>query len=322
MGENSDIEWLGHNPVTSTKGASGSPWEGCAHKHDGCRNCWAEALNNRWRGGKNWGVGAPRRVASGFESNARAFARKLAKNGERASWFPSICDPLDPEVWNLDPRDNKDGRADRHTAEHFMQTIRETGAMDNVGVFGRASSGIDWLLLTKRPENWAWIPEDVRPYCWLLYSASDQQSLEAGIGHLLAAQGFAGLGLSLEPLIGPVDVSPYLVDDLYRMGRAPRMEIDWVIIGGESGSKARPYDVAWPRSIIAQCREAGVPVFHKQLGARPIDGRPLAEKIDGLARGLPPNYLNLVADKKGGDMSEWAEDLRVREFPEPLRRSA
>ena len=69
--------------------------------------------------------------------------------------------------------------------------------------------------------------------------------------------------------------------------------IDWVIVGGESGLKARVLDVAWVRSIIAQCKEACVPVFVKQMG----------------------RDLRKWKNPKGGDPAEWSEDLRVREFP-------
>ena len=93
--------------------------------------------------------------------------------------------------------------------------------------------------------------------------------------------------------------------------------IDWIVIGGESGPGARPFELAWARSTIEQCAGAGVPVFVKQLGVIPVDTR----TIDG--RNVPPG-VNLRAvrgmrDRKGGDMSEWPEDLRIRQFPEARR---
>ncbi len=99
--------------------------------------------------------------------------------------------------------------------------------------------------------------------------------------------------LSLEPLL----------EDL---GTLELSGIDQVIIGGESGPGARPCDINWIRNIIAQCRNAGVAVFVKQLGAKAYPGR--------LGTGRMP-CLGLK-DRKGGDMSEWPEDLRIREFPE------
>lgn len=88
-------------------------------------------------------------------------------------------------------------------------------------------------------------------------------------------------------------------DTMYRTG------IDWVIVGGESGPGARPFDIAWARSIIQQCKAAGVPVFVKQLGRRPHDSLTGADwSIEGMV------------DKKGGDPTEWPADLRIRQFPQ------
>ena len=101
-----------------------------------------------------------------------------------------------------------------------------------------------------------------------------------------------------------------LSDPLYPVDKYLPERIDWVIVGGESGPKARPFDLAWARSIVAQCREAGVPVFVKQLGWRPYlelgPGSPNAVKV--------VHFLDLKS-RKGGDMAEWPEDLRVREWP-------
>jgi protein gp37 len=81
--------------------------------------------------------------------------------------------------------------------------------------------------------------------------------------------------------------------------------LDWVIVGGESGPGARPFYVAWARETVRQCREAGVPCFLKQLGANPIQ----RDRLKG------ETVVFDLRDRKGGDMSEWPEDLRVREFP-------
>ena len=79
-----------------------------------------------------------------------------------------------------------------------------------------------------------------------------------------------------------------------------------MIVGGESGPGARPFDVAWARSVVAQCKAASVPCFVKQLGARPFDSTVVH---------LPPPELIFMKSAKGGDPSEWSPDLRVREFP-------
>ena len=98
--------------------------------------------------------------------------------------------------------------------------------------------------------------------------------------------------LSLEPLLedlGPLDLRG----------------IDWVVVGGESGPGARPFDLKWACSIITQYQRAGVPVFMKQLGRKPVLGQP---GDDGWGR-------LIVKDRKGGDRAEWPPALRVREYP-------
>jgi hypothetical protein len=99
--------------------------------------------------------------------------------------------------------------------------------------------------------------------------------------------------------------------------------LDWVIVGGESGPGSRPCDVAWVRSIVRQCKDAAVPVFVKQLGAVVTDsdaeewlqdvGWPAGTNY--IPEGKPGGPRVLLRDRKGGDMDEWPEDLRVREFP-------
>ncbi|HYE39174.1 MAG TPA: DUF5131 family protein, partial [Ramlibacter sp.] len=81
----------------------------------------------------------------------------------------------------------------------------------------------------------------------------------------------------------------------------------WIIVGGESsqpGHPARRFEVSWARSTIKQCREAGVPVFVKQLGDQPFIA---------LHDGFDPNAVKHA--KKWDDPTEWPEWLRVQEFP-------
>lgn len=85
--------------------------------------------------------------------------------------------------------------------------------------------------------------------------------------------------------------------------------LDWVIVGGESGPGARPFDVTWARHTVEQCKLAGVACFVKQLGAKPVT------RVKGCTSG---GTLWGLKDRKGGDMAEWPEDLRVRQFPAAL----
>lgn len=107
--------------------------------------------------------------------------------------------------------------------------------------------------------------------------------------------------------------------------------LNWVIVGGESGAGARPFDVAWARSIVQQCKSAGVPVFVKQLGAQVIDRNdagfegdaphswPMDTDVRDNINGFREEYqgapVRILLKKKGGDMATWPADLQVREFP-------
>jgi protein gp37 len=142
------------------------------------------------------------------------------------------------------------------------------------------------------------------PNVWLGVSCEDQQRADERIPLLLQTPAAVRF-VSAEPLLGPISLSVYLVDDLARAGRAPRMEIDWVIAGGESGPGARPCNIEWIRSIVQQCKDAGASAFVKQLG-----GNTRADEGDG------PAVRWYLSDRKGGDMAEWPEDLCVQEFPE------
>ncbi|HUT60646.1 MAG TPA: DUF5131 family protein, partial [Phycisphaerae bacterium] len=125
--------------------------------------------------------------------------------------------------------------------------------------------------------------------------------------------------LSCEPLLGDLDIRQWLggVDIVREHGSRGKViahardGISWVIVGGESGhGGARPCNVEWIRSVVSQCREAGVACFVKQLGAQQVrlpDG-----EYWGPAHALVPHR-----DPKGGDPDEWPEDLRVREWPRP-----
>lgn len=279
MGEGSKIQWTDH---------TFNPWIGCSHVHEGCRNCYAEAQNyfRRWNGGV-WGPGTTRKVTSA--SNWREplrWAREAAAAGERRKVFcASLADVLDPEapapaqiaLWDLI----------RKTAEVVVDGYDDGPPM---------RGGLDWLLLTKRPERWDLIPADVRGLVWFGTSIADQKTTDLWTRRLQRARGFRKLFLSAEPLVGR-SVLPLYCGECGALETCDhRRQLDWVIVGGESGGGARPCDASWIRLIVQQCQAAKIPVFVKQLGAKP---RGVFGEITG----------------KGGVPEEWPEDLRVREFP-------
>jgi protein gp37 len=137
---------------------------------------------------------------------------------------------------------------------------------------------------------------------WLGVSAERQKETDERILHLLATPAAVRF-MSAEPLLDDVDLRPFLRPtwdgDIRHRKAIPALS--WVIVGGESGSDARPMHLDWARAIVAQCQAAGVPVFVKQIGARPVFH---------LSSAPYP-----IRHKKGAAMEEWPPELRVREMP-------
>lgn len=153
---------------------------------------------------------------------------------------------------------------------------------------------------------------------WLGVSCEDQARADERIPDLLATPAALRF-ISAEPLLGRIDLNDIANDgDTYinavtghsadecqapvtaEHWRSGIPRLDWVIVGGESGPGARPMELTWARSLVAQCRAASVACFVKQLGS---------------ATGFNLN------NRKGGDPAEWPRDLRVREMPVEKRRS-
>ena len=169
------------------------------------------------------------------------------------------------------------------------------------------------------------------PNVWMGTSVEDQPRADERIPWLLRCPAAVRF-LSVEPMLSHVDVFGPIRDmklrDVEPDPGGDGRYLHWVIVGGESGAQARPCNVAWVRSVVEQCRDAGVPVFVKQLGRAPVEdlavwqSRPFSRLLSfsqGKRLGLLHSTSEVVwevADKKGGDMAEWPEDLRVREFPE------
>lgn len=151
-------------------------------------------------------------------------------------------------------------------------------------------------------------------------SAEDQRYFDERVSHLERIPAKVRF-VSAEPLLGPI--------------RLPeRCGVEWIVLGGESGPEARLCRVGWIRSLVTQCRRAGIAVFVKQLGAHVIDrndagfdGHEPSNWPDGTETDdwdLDPSRQYQGADarillknSKGGDPEEWPEDLRVRQYPTP-----
>jgi protein gp37 len=123
-------------------------------------------------------------------------------------------------------------------------------------------------------------------------SVEDQTRADERIPELLATPAAVRF-VSAEPLLSPVDLEGYLCN--LECGS----RLDWVIVGGESGHGARPMRPEWARSLLDQCRAAGVAAFFKQAGSR--------------REGWPAGVVG-----KGDDPRQWPEWCQMQEFPRGL----
>lgn len=350
MGENSKIQWTDD---------TFNPWIGCTKVSPGCAQCYAENETftrvQRAQGKELWGKGKPR-----YRTSEDNWMKPLSWNKHThqclcGDWFypgsarclkcctqpvfthrrrvfcASMSDWLDDEVpieWLAD----------------LLKLIHET-------------PNLDWLLLTKRPQNWkprleavvewvktfvatqgdsrylpvlgfaeAWLAGIAPKNIWLGTSVEDQIRADERIPELLKIPARIRF-LSVEPMLGPIDFTQFLMHDpdcsyecshLSPFCSCSCARAKWLIFGGESGHvhteacysrdgrflncrepQARCCNTDWISQGVIQCREAGIAPFVKQLGTRAYSGE---------------SYLKLK-HHKGGDMNEWPEALRVREFP-------
>ena len=176
---------------------------------------------------------------------------------------------------------------------------------------------------------------------WLGVSTEDQERADERVPDLLATPAAIRF-VSAEPLLGPIDfrfLAPSETGYLNTLSSSTGPNLDLVITGGESGPGARESWVPNIRSITQQCAAAGVACFNKQMGAFVTDrndagfdgcepgswhledeGRQVVDDPYGYQDAAQGAAVRIkLRDRKGGDMSEWPEDLRVREMPEGTR---
>jgi len=293
--ENSKIGWTDH---------TFNPWRGCTKVSPGCANCYAETMSHR--NPKTLGVWGPqgtRVVASEAAwKEPLKWNEKAKAAGERHRVFcASMADVFEDWGWRIL---NHDGDVMRYNllsgdwgvwpgpaTEHdflVMQNIRA-----RLFKLIDATPHLDWLLLTKRPENvlrmmpqfecnqcgpnrkgWKIDQGNSGPVCprcngypfgslrnnvWIGCSVENQQMADERIPHLLKIPAKVRF-LSCEPLLGPLNLEPYLqyppMTEGYKMTFTCQewRGIDWVIVGGESGGKACPFHLQWAREIRDQVK--------------------------------------------------------------------
>lgn len=397
MAVDTKIQWAHH---------TFNAWRGCTKVSAGCANCYAESNYSVKMHGVKWGPHGTRvRLSDAGWKQPLKWNRDAAKAGERRRVFSaSLADVF--EDWTgpvLDVHGRQLFRSTLNGLEYDFTspperrfnndraTTLDDLRRDLFALIDRTPH-LDWLLLTKRPENirrmtpvWTGAADDIggdgqthsmyRSNVWLGTSIEDQASADERIPKLLECRDLAPvLFLSVEPLLGLVDLimslSMAASDDAWieahewggdcelcggegfreyndapdewgedcpseinhlipcrgcaELEREKRLRVIrnetgkglWVIVGGESGPKARPCDTGWCISLMQQCNSAGVRFFLKQLGANPVQ---VPGDVDWSAvdRGIIPDPVPVsLRDPKGGDPSEWSDDLQVREVPD------
>ncbi len=321
---NSKIEWTDH---------TFNPWWGCMKVSPGCKNCYAETLDNRY-------------------------------NHENPHWGPnSNRKPQSDKYWNQPLKWNKEAAAKGIKAKVFCASMADVfeGHPDTLPHLKRLFSLIKqtpnliWQLLTKRPENIKTLiafdfPDGLPENIWIGTSVENQQAADERIPHLLCVPATVRF-LSIEPLLGPIILrrqaqdskeilQATLMGKLDEYFRPVERGIDWVIVGGESGHGARPIHPEWVRSLRDQCNAANVSFFFKQWGEWVPDNQHSnfiagievksvrnilldgSEYNDGFIRAGDLACMKKVGKKKAGrllDGREWNEfpSLVPKSFLEP-----
>jgi protein gp37 len=264
MSGTTGIEWADKvwNPVT-----------GCTKVSEGCRNCYAEAYARRFWGERKF----DQVVCHEDRLDAISHWRKPVRifvNSMSDLFHPDVPDEF---IWKVFERMTYGNR--RHT----------------------------YMILTKRPERmktwfekfqerfWHYHAPDKPqgeyvaapwpdPCIWLGVSVENQAAADERIPLLLQTPAAVRF-VSVEPMLGPVDMEPHLqywpFHENYKMtwDMTEFEGLDWVICGGESGPHARPMHPDWVRALRDQCIEAGVPFFFKQWGDNAWDFVPLENQI-------------------------------------------
>jgi protein gp37 len=283
MSENSKIQWTHHTY---------NPWRGCRKVAPECANCYITST-------------PPFRMTGQTHGSVRVRASEKA-----------LAEPL---KWNA----AAERAGERHRV--FCLSLGDWLDDENVPIewlsdllaMIHATPNLDWLLLTKRPQNWhdriseSYESFRYRPSAWMLRAWLMRFTGNTGVTAVPPDNVWIGVSagadqkaaLSIPAKVHFLSAEPML----HELDTENAAKFDWIILGGESGHNARRCDVDWIRQGVAFCKANGVACYVKQLGAKPYIRHP--KHI-----GATHEMMHLV-DKKGGDPDEWPEELRVRKFP-------
>lgn len=251
MAKNSGINWTDH---------TANFWWGCQKVSDGCKNCYAETWARRY-GKQIWGP-----------------AETTEREYKKAVWKDLLKWDKEAKAEGIRRRVFVSSMSD-FLEDHPQVVDWRVSAMEII----EKLESLDVLLLTKRPENAEkflsnWFDE-WPSHVWFGTTIENNKQIQRMLDAIRVPAKIHFF--SVEPMLGQVDM--HFIGE-----KNPEL---WVICGGESGPKCRPFDYAWARDLRDQCKQAGVAFWMKQAGGHPYAQHELAD--------LP-------------------EDLRIRELPEGI----
>jgi len=324
MAAETSIEWT-HPP--GYRGATWNALAGCSLLSPGCKNCYAMRMAARLEA-----MGQAKYAGTTKKANGKILWTGKVNLDEAALQIPlKTKTPTAYFVNSMSDLFHED------VPDEFIDSVFRVMIECNRHIF---------QVLTKRADRmsaycgnrWGTFAAGTFPPAtniWLGVSCEDQQRADERIPLLLQTPAAVRF-LSCEPLLGPIDLhKAFFVGDEggWEYVGSRRQMIQWCIVGGESGPGARACDIAWIRSLIEQCKNAGTACFVKQLGKLPYDSDAMSaipgatrkwtiepgqeaspEMLETLGRCLKAGSMYL-RNHKGADMKEWPYELCVREYP-------
>lgn len=323
MADKTGIQW---------SDATWNPVTGCEKVSPGCAHCYAESVALRF-----WAKTQPPTIiptVEGETTRPRIFTdvrchddrlsqplrwtkpRKIFVNSMSDLFHDSVADEFIDQVFAVM------AMAPQHT---FQVLTKRADRMQKYLTDKRTQPAVvtsmncpEWIPtgrgFLRLPRGWP------LQNVWLGVSVENQYWADKRIPLLLETPAAIRF-VSYEPALGPIDFRDWLKifrnDHVVDESGASYNSLDWVIIGGESGKSARPFNVEWLAQTIAACREAGVACFAKQLGANPVvtEGSALAKLVQAQTRRVCDCGEIGLRDSHGGDQDEWPPQWRLREFP-------
>jgi len=305
-----EISWtdFSSNPIRYRDATGRVVWA-CVHASDGCIHCYAETLAHRYGKGGPFTANVTAKVTPFLDEKEMRILLTSSKLTGKRVFLGDMTDVFGEWV------------PDEMLASLFAVLFARPDVMFQI-LTKRADRMRGFMTaLYDQSFDAGWARTGILPNVWLGVSVEDQRRADERIPLLLETPAAVRF-LSCEPLLGPLNLKDYAFRCENVVHDEPDWDGDiveqksalhWVIVGGESGPGARPCSLRDVRRIVRDCQQAAVPVFVKQLGARPCSpscADPACTHPD-----CDPGWLKLH-DPKGGNPDEWPKDLRVREYPD------